>query len=88
MLVADNIEGPSQHDHEANECANGVANGTASHANGLTNGTSGEAVHSEVFKVAETATQQIVQGLKTVADSLSGRKTQAQQSGIAAVGDC
>ena len=85
ILAADNIEGPSQHQHAANGVANGVA---GSHANGLTNGTSDEAVDSEAAKVVETATQQIAQGLKAVSDSLSGSKSQPQQSGIAAVGDC
>ena len=66
MLAADNIEGPSQHQHAAN----------------------GEAVDSEAAKVAETATQQIAQGLKAVSDSLSGSKSQPKQSGIAAIGDC
>lgn len=81
--------GPSQHRHDANSIANGAAecaNGDVAHANGFTNGTAQEAVDTEAGKVAQTATQQIVHGLKTSAAALTS--TKPQQPGIASVGDC
>lgn len=90
-MHAENIDGPCQHQHEANGHANGVSpstNGLTSHANGTSGGSADEAVDTEAGKVAVTASQQIVKGLKAVAASVSGNSEQPRQSGIAAVGDC